>query len=266
MKSRNDFEIWADWYGNWKGRQAEIPWQQHKALTMAERLAIQDSIAEFQLGESSDGKLFFAAAVGYAGKSGDASFAEAIRDFIREENRHSEMLGRFMDLEGISRIKHSRVDGIFRRIRHMASHVVSHRILVTAEFIAVPYYRALSKATCSPVLNAICKQILEDEARHIAFQAAAIRALSSGGTVKKSLHHSFSRLLLEIALDVVWWNHSDVMRRGGYTFGKMRAEAIEQFDWCMGMVANEIPIQNPKQIDPSQRSPERDFHVVQPVF
>ncbi len=96
---------------------------------------------------------------------------EAMRHFVREEQRHSEVLGRFLDRESIPRLQHHWVDQIFRRVRNLAGFELMLTTLVTAELIAIPYYTAIHDATRSECLRRIAKRILSDEAQHIQFQA-----------------------------------------------------------------------------------------------
>jgi hypothetical protein len=231
------FEPWAKWFASWESRQQAIPWGEAKGLTTAERAAIAPSIAVFQLGESSDGRNFYGKAVACAQERNAPAYAAALRDFIREENRHAALLGRLMDQEGMPRRKRSGSDGLFRFVRHVLPLRLSHRTLLTAEFVAVPYYRALAKASGSAILKTICKQILQDETQHIAFQSLAIRELSPGGRIRRWLEAGYARMALELALDLVWWGHSDLLQRGGYSFGDFRREAIEQLEWAGRMVA-----------------------------
>jgi hypothetical protein len=241
------FEPWAKWFATWETRQQAIPWGQAKGLTTAERATIGPSIAIFQLGESSDGRNLYGKAVGWAQAHDAPAYAAAMRDFIREENRHAAYLGRLMDQEGMPRIRHNGGDTFFRFIRHLAPLRLSHRTLLTAEFIAVPYYRALHQASSSAVLKTICKQILEDEARHIAFQSLCIHTLSPGGRIRRWLEAGYARVALELALDLVWWSHSELLRQGGYDFGHFRREAIEQLEWAAAMIAGRSPIPTPQQ-------------------
>lgn len=254
MHINSKFEPWAEWFAEWEGRQQAIPWGQAKGLTTAERAAIAPSIAVFQLGESSDGRNLYGKVLAYAQVRQAPAYAAAMRDFIREENRHAALLGRFMDQEAMPRIRHNRSDAFFRFVRHVLPLRLSHRTLLTAELMAVPYYRALAQSSSSAILKTICKQILADEAQHVAFQSLAIRTLSPGGRIRRWLEGCYARITLELALDMVWWGHSDLLQRGGYGFGQFRRETIEQFDWANRMIAGQEAIPDPKQSDTLQRS------------
>lgn len=253
MSNIDPFEAWATWYAQWESRQLPIPWGSGKGLTSAERAVVGPSIAEFQLGESSDGRNFYRKVVRYAMKRRWPAYTHAIRDFIREENRHAALLGRLMEQEEIPQLKRSKTDGLFRLLRHCVPLRFSHRILLSAELIAVPYYRALSRASSSAVLKAICEQILADEARHIAFQSHVLQQMRSRWGLRRRLETVCTRIALELALDLVWWDHSDLLQRGGYGFGQLREETLEQYYWSVAMERGEIPLLSPQQVSGPSR-------------
>ena len=73
-------------------------------ITGSERTAIWDSVREFQLCQSSQGRHIIRCAHEFAVRQRTPACAEAIKLFIREEQRHARDLGRFMDLAGIPRL------------------------------------------------------------------------------------------------------------------------------------------------------------------
>jgi len=99
------------------------------------------------------------------------------------------------------------------------------RVLVTAEIIAVPYYSALREATKSPLLRALCEQILADEGDHLCYQAFNLRRLrtmrraSLGGW-----ESTLWRVFLFGTMAVVWREHGRVLVAGGYRWGRFRRE------------------------------------------
>ena len=155
-------QSWLDYFRHnaWPA----MPWDDPYRLTREERSAVASSIQQFQLGEGSEGNAIVQRAQRLAA---DAQFIPTLRLFIQEEQRHSANLGRFLDLHGILRLKKHWLDQAFRRIRRLAALELTVNVLVTAEIIAVPYYRALRNATQSPLLGALCGQVLQDEAAHL---------------------------------------------------------------------------------------------------
>lgn len=96
---------------------------------------------------------------------------DAIRLFIAEEQRHGEMLGRFLDAAGVPRAQRNLGDSLFRVFRHFLMRMeVWATVVVIIEVHAMPYYAAIRRATGSEVLRRICEQILRDEVPHVRFQ------------------------------------------------------------------------------------------------
>src|SRR5712692_1985230 len=74
-------------------------------LDRNERRAVIKSLQAFQLGESSEGLHLYRCAAQYADNSGDAQYLEAIKLFIREEQRHAQYLARFMERANIPLVR-----------------------------------------------------------------------------------------------------------------------------------------------------------------
>ncbi len=103
--------------------------------------------------------------------NGVSELGEAMVLFVREEQRHSAVLGLFLNQELIPQLKTHWVDLAFRKVRNLAGYELMLTFLVCAEFIAVPYYTAIHDATSSAVLRRIARRILLDEAQQLEFQA-----------------------------------------------------------------------------------------------
>lgn len=147
-------------------------------LSEIEKRRISKSIQQFQLGEASEGRLLRAKAKRFAAKNADPLYVETIDFLIKEENRHSAYLGAFMRDQGIPTKRSVWIDGLFRLFRNLANLEVSIRVLVTAEVIALFYYRGLANATGSPVLNQICHRMLSEEREHVRFQMFNISVIN----------------------------------------------------------------------------------------
>jgi hypothetical protein len=207
---------------------AGIPWTLVSTLTPRERAAIATSIAEFQLGESSEGSHLYEYALRYSRRSGDADYAPAIALFIAEENRHARILGRFMDLAGIPRKRHTFVDRVFRRLRRLGGLELAISVLLTAEIIAQVYYRALRDATECWILQILCRKMLQEERAHVQFQSERLAILRyRKTTVSLMIRDILHRVLMTGTILVVWRNHGEVLRQGGYTFRR-----FWRFTWC----------------------------------
>jgi hypothetical protein len=118
-------------------------------LTDEERRTITPSIQQFQLGENSSGQHLLEGGQRYGRGVNDPLFAGALDIFIKEEQQHSRYLAALMQSQAIPLVQKHWVDTVFRRLRALAGLELSLTVLVTAEFIAVPYFRALRAATNS---------------------------------------------------------------------------------------------------------------------
>ncbi len=187
-------------------------------LTLQERRAIERSIQQFQLGEGSKGKRLLARGFVHSRAVRDSYFLRALYLFIKEEQRHSAGLLHFMREQGIEPLRRQWVDSVFRFLRGLAGLELSLRVLVTAEIIAIPYYRALRKATNSPSLQALCSEILADEAAHVQFQASM---LSRVKPQRSKSSYAFvcvaHRVFLVCTALVVWMGHRAVFAAAQYT-------------------------------------------------
>ena len=237
MKARGEVwpsQRWVDYFRRNKASLMVIPWELGINLSKEERAAIESSVPEFQLGESSDGLRFIEMAELYALRSGDVEYVRALKLFIREEQRHGRELGKVLDLAGISRINHSCSDALFRWMRHRCGLGLSIAILVTAEIIAKVYYIAVRGATRSALIRRLCDQILQDEVEHIFFQCERLAILRRHWPRSLiSLVHAWHWVFMAGTCAVVWRKHRLLLRRGGFgllsfckaAFGELR-EAI----------------------------------------
>jgi hypothetical protein len=222
---------WAEWFRENASRWRTIPWHLGAPLSGAERSTIARSLAVFQLGESSEGKHLIKSAKIHAASSGDVDYLDAIRRFIAEEQGHARVLGRFMDLAGIPRIKHTWSDWVFRRLRRGAGLELSITVLITAELIATIYYAALRDATASGLLRSLCDKILDDEAYHVRFQSQRIALLSQGRPAwQNAVCEEFRRILMRGTCLVVWKGHRDVLRAGGHDWPSFHQACQSQLE------------------------------------
>lgn len=100
----------------------------------------------------------------------DPKFVNVVHLFIKEEQRHGNMLGRFLDLAEIPRIKQNWGDTAFRFIRYLVPKMeVWVTPVIMIEILALIYYKAIRNATKSRVLRSICQQILKDRSQTYPF-------------------------------------------------------------------------------------------------
>jgi hypothetical protein len=229
--SSSQSEFWRDHFARNLCVTALLPWRGAPGLLPEERASIESSIQQFQLGEGSSGRRLLDRARVFAAKVGDDAFVPALALFVREEQRHSAHLLRFMEREGIPPVPKHWVDSVFRRLRVLAGLELCLRVLVTAEIIAVPYYRALDAATASPLLRGISEQILEDEAAHLRFQASMLARLGARRSrATEWLAFRLHRLFLLGTTCVVWRGHRKVFRAARRTYRDLVKDALAEFE------------------------------------
>ena len=228
-------------------------------LTENERQTITSSIQQFQLGEGSRGRRLLERGEQYGRAAEDPLFASALDIFIKEEQQHSRYLAAFMQSQEIPLVQKHWVDSIFRKLRGLAGLELSLTVLVTAEFIAVPYYRALRSATCSPILKLICTRILEDEANHLKFQASMLGRVASKRPVaiQRALCEAHRLFLLGTIL-VVWREHRPVFAASGYDFQRLKSETVHEFnEWIAARQAWRMESRSRERQSPDWRLANR---------
>src|SRR5882724_1428986 len=221
-----DFSYWKNYFVSNSSHFEDINWNEQEHLTKHEKEIISSSLQQFQKGEQSEGKHFFS----FARTFPDPFYLETIRLFILEEQAHAHVLGKFMDMNGIPRIRKHWVDDIFRRLRKLADLENTITVLITAEIIAKVYYKALKNATGSALLKQLCDQILNDEDQHIAFQSYTLNLFySRKGKIRKFFNRAWHQLLMLGTICIVWFGHRDVLKAGGHSFATFFVETMLVF-------------------------------------
>jgi len=228
---QRNWETWTAYFEHNAMHLLTIDWDDKYELTQAERSRITQSLQQFQLGESSEGKHTIAQAQRYVSSSGDESYLPALRLFIKEEQRHAEYLGRFLQQQRIALAHSHPVDSVFRILRRALNLELSIMAMLTAEIIAVPYYRAVYDATNSPLLRQICRQLLRDEVHHLQFQLDALGKLAEKrSALGVALTHFFHRVLFTGTVLIVWQQHRSVLVNTDYTLRKFWRTNWQQFN------------------------------------
>lgn len=224
------FEHWYRHFLQNRGGVCALPWHDPYLLSAAERRLVTRSIQQFQLGEWARGRGLKRRASAHPVLATDPWFTPALELFIAEEQGHSRILGRFLDCQGIPRLKNHWLDGVFRRLRKLAGLEVCATVLVTAEVLAIPFYQALRDATRSLLLRSICVRVLCDEAAHLNYQALTLgmirRPLCDKARAVRSLCHS---ILFHGTALLLWQQHYRVFRAAGWDFRRYWSDARRGF-------------------------------------
>lgn len=196
-----------------------INWNVKPQITAKEKKEILYSLKAWQLGETSDGSHLLKAAIKYADAVNEPEYPGAVKLFIKEEQKHGNNLGRYIDLIGEKRTKKDWGDTLFRKIRYFNTNMEIWTIaVIIVESAAQLFYQALHDATKCTLLKSICNDILIDEAHHIKFQTERLKVIFS----HKSIYvRSISLVLYQVlffgTIHAIWFGHHKAFKAGGYS-------------------------------------------------
>ena len=234
------------WLGHFKNNalQQRINWEVAPNITRQEVNAILSSLRAWQLGETSEGRSLIAAATKYAHEINDPLFLEVIKLFIKEEQKHGNNLGMYLDRIGKPRKTKDWGDSLFRWTRHLNTHMESWTLAVIAvETTAQIFYQALKDATNCTLLKSICTDILIDEAYHIQFQNERLAEIfERKSTWSKQWRKPVYRYFFYATATLVWLANKRLFNAGGITLGsyfkKMRYKYHKTIEIITGQQVN----------------------------
>ncbi|MFD3722823.1 ferritin-like domain-containing protein [Streptomyces sp. NPDC058674] len=164
-------------YGEWiadfeaeRGRRAALgdPYWARGARLPPE---VVRSVQKFQVGEDGDGS----ALIGKARRAGDATYTEAVRMFVAEEQNHARMLALLLAAGGAPTLEGHWSDAAFVRLRRLTGLRLELLVLMVAEVVALRYYRALRDGSPDPLAAEVAGRLLADEERHVPFHCRRLR-------------------------------------------------------------------------------------------
>jgi hypothetical protein len=190
-------------------------------ISSAELAPILSSLQAWQLGETSDGFHLMKAATLYASRVGDANYTEAVRLFIKEEQKHGNNLGKYLDAIAKRRISYNWGDQLFRTIRYFNTNMEIWTLaVITVESTAQLFYKAIKDASSCTLLRQICADILIDEADHIRFQADRLRIIfNSKKPLQQWIVVKIYPVFFLITAIVVWFAHRKAFEASGLNLG-----------------------------------------------
>jgi hypothetical protein len=210
------------WINHFRANAAEkrINWNLEPNITKEELAAILPSLQAWQLGETSEGKQLIAASTRYAWKIGDPQYVGAVRLFIKEEQKHGNNLGVYLDLIGKPRIQKNWGDTLFRKVRYFNTNMEIWTLaVIIVESTAQIFYQALKDATKCTLLKQICTDILIDEAYHITFQTERLAIIfESKNEFSRSWRTVAYRYFFFATSSLVWFAHKKLFKAGGITY------------------------------------------------
>ena len=231
------FQIWQQYFLSNQNHFNHLDWADNQPLTAEEKNTITSSIRQFQRGEHSEGKHFLQ----FATTMNDETYIEAVRVFIKEEQDHAAVLGKFMDLHQINKLNKDWLDNTFRWLRKLAGLEGTITVLLTAEIVSMIYYKALHSATRSYLLQQVCEQVLVDEEMHLRFQSYALQTLYKRKPgIAVQLSGLLHKILMTGTIVMVWFYHKKVLQAGRYNFPSFFTNVLKEFGKCKKMIAGKV--------------------------
>lgn len=140
-------------------------------INEVEKQKIIRSLQAWQLWETSEWKNLLSAAKKYSEDIWDLEYLDSVKLFIKEEQKHWENLGKYLDLIWVKRLEKDLWDSLFRKVRYFNLDIEIRTItVIIVESAAQIYYKAIANSSSCKLLKEICNDILIDEAYHIKFQ------------------------------------------------------------------------------------------------
>ncbi len=250
-KKLNTSKEWFNYFSQ-NLQQKRIDWTIQPTITKAELKPVLKSLQAWQLGETSDGSNLIAASIQFAKKINDPYYVDAMRLFIKEEQKHGNNLGRYLDLINEPRIKKNWGDTLFRKVRHLNTSMQWWTIAVlTVESAEQIFYQSLKDASNCKLLQQICTDILIDEAPHIQFQQQRLQAIIQ---LKSNSNKWFSLILYKIFFHctslIIWMAHKKLFKAGGVKFKKYSMKMKSKYDKTIGKLDAVDNISNQEEQPP----------------
>jgi hypothetical protein len=208
-----------------------VNWDIAPNITEKEKAEILYSLKAWQLGETSDGSHLLAAATKHAKKNNDLEYVEAVKLFIKEEQKHGRNLGRYIRLIGEETTKKDWGDYLFRKIRYLNTSIELWTIaVIIVESAAQIFYQALSDATNCQLLKAICNDILIDEAHHIKFQnERLLKIFETKSFYSKAIRVGLYGALFFGTIHAIWFGHKRAFKTGGISKSEFMRQMYYKF-------------------------------------
>jgi hypothetical protein len=200
-----DLPIWLAHFRSQAAHPRLVPATLDDTLTGRERRLIGQSVATFQLSEP------------LPAAPDQQALSEIFDLLIAEQQRHASLLGAFMQDHEIPRRASAFSAQVLRTVQRLGGLEARLRIHVTAQIIAIVYYRALEGVTDCRRLQILCRTIVADELAHVAFESQLLLHRRGGKLgIAKLLTGAWEQCLLVAAALAVFAAHRRVLTSAGY--------------------------------------------------
>jgi hypothetical protein len=193
------------------------------------RVPLARVLARFQLGESGEGRI--AHEIDRAALPGiDGDYRRALKLFVKEEGRHARILASIVRALGGRLIRRGPSERIFRAVRRMLGVRFKLLVLQIAEIMGGSFYPLLAERLGATPAGAALAEIAADEAHHLRFHAAFLRAQAARPAARVGLRAALWLIGVAALGAVIIENRRDlraarlpvaaVMRRGLALLGR----------------------------------------------
>jgi len=228
-------KTWIEHF-NSNSKLQRINWQLKPSITNVEKKNILPSLKAWQLGETSDGSHLKKASAKYAIAISDAFYPIAVELFIKEEQKHGNNLGRYLDKIGEKRLRKNWADTLFRKFRYFNTSMELWTLaVITVESAAQVFYQALKDATQCELLKQICTDILIDEAFHIDFQLERFLLIHQNkNDTSKFLSYYLYKGFYYFTIHLVWFAYRKCFVAGNVSYERYRKKMDMKFYKTIG--------------------------------
>lgn len=229
-----DLQVWLNHFEHHARRRRRLPRRLPDVLKPDERRLIAASVATFQLGECSEGRILLREVERFAQRNQLPHLVRIFELLLREERRHAALLRAFMQDHRIALKQADWTDRVFRLLRRLAGLELYLCVLICAELIGNVYYRALESVTDCQRLRVLCRAMVSDELAHVGFESHLLFALRSGRTAPlHALTHPVHRIFFSSTAAVVWLTHRSVLRRAGHNARSFLRACMAQYTFYL---------------------------------
>jgi len=213
-----------------------IDWEIQPSLKSIEKENILTALKAWQLGETSDGSHLLKASKKYSEKINDGLYLKAVELFIKEEQKHGNNLGIYLDRIGEEKLKKNWADTLFRKFRYFNSSMELWTLaVITVESAAQVFYQSLKDATDCKLLKQICTDILIDEAFHIDFQLQRFIIINEDkNEFSKTLLYYLYKCFYFSTITLIWFAYKKCFIAGNNDFNSYRKKMNLKFQKTIG--------------------------------
>ena len=215
MAERNhDWQRWVNFFTSRANR--PLPALPERIGRQAVPASVARSLAIFQLGESGGGTIVEQARASRIAEIDDA-YADAMRLFVREENRHADVLAICVRLLGGELIRENWTAKLFVWSRRLIGLRLKVIVLLAAEVVGICYYHLLAGRVRSSEINDWLSELVRDEKSHLEFHCEFLRSQVTNRW-RRLLFVSTWRATMAAAAVAVMIDHRSAIRDVGLDF------------------------------------------------